>query len=510
MRQRDLGMLLICGIAVLISFQRDPGDGFRVRRAWSLPLDSALYADSSNPQPHEKLPPPLITDIDGDGRNDVVVVTKEPSVKMLSKPPLMHRTGKKGEFLPTGAEHEATLLSSIVRLSTGRQPAALASGYIDPVPSDPVTLRRQVVVVVTQDWTVLCFDERLKLMWEANLQDFVPEDFYHREIAIAITPVGVFKGDRGMVVVSGSTKHQLTVGGDEFWEKHEAQAAAEAAKKAGVPSPTPKIPSAAEPEDEDENPQDELLIEQDIHHFSYYAVEGGRGGLRWSHEAGDYETTVTDDENNLSPQHNYKLDVQSNEQHQDEVDWRQYRDSVLHSLPHSWRRRDDTWLELKHFAKQRRQKPRSTDEAKANAEDSLLPAATVAADIMARPLSAGGNSGSTGPKPSGMLGPFQPPPNVIVAHRADGLDVVHLFSGRMLCQLRLMQGTHADINADGSIDHLYSLAGTPLLSVFFAVRTASHIRSDFGRCPVWLQATTLHHALPTIALLLPLLAPQRT
>jgi hypothetical protein len=56
----------------------------------------------------------------------------------------------------------------------------------------------------------------------------------------------------------------------------------------------------------------------------------------------------------VSPQHNYKLDVQSNEQHQDEVDWRQYRESVLSSLPHSWRRRDDTWLELKHFAKQRR------------------------------------------------------------------------------------------------------------------------------------------------------------
>lgn len=31
-------------------------------------------------------------------------------------------------------------------------------------------------------------------------------------------------------------------------------------------------------ESKPENPQDELLIEQDIHHFSYYAVEGGRGG----------------------------------------------------------------------------------------------------------------------------------------------------------------------------------------------------------------------------------------
>ena len=25
----------------------------------------------------------------------------------------------------------------------------------------------------------------------------------------------------------------------------------------------------------DDNPQDDLLVEQDIHHFSYYALEGG-------------------------------------------------------------------------------------------------------------------------------------------------------------------------------------------------------------------------------------------
>ena len=54
---------------------------------------------------------------------------------------------------------------------------------------------------------------------------------------------------------------------------------------------------------------------QDVHHFSYYAVEGSRGGLRWSHEAGDYETAVMDEDNNLSPQHNYKLDVQVCQSH---------------------------------------------------------------------------------------------------------------------------------------------------------------------------------------------------
>lgn len=477
MRQRDLLVLLTCGLGIFLSFQRDEGDGYRIRRAWSYPLDAGHYADGSKPQPHEKLPPPLVTDVDGDGEMDVVLVTKQPSVKIIAKDELLYRTGKKGDFKPASAQYEATLLSSIVRLSAGRQPAALAAGYIDPPPKDPVTLRRQVIVVVTQDWTVLCFDEKLKLMWESNLQDFVPDDFYHREIGVTITPVGVFKGDRGMVIVAGSTRHELTVGGDEYWEEHEAEAAAEAAAAAGG-DPTkinggPAEDYVDDEDDEIENPQDELLVEQDIHHFSYYAVEGGRGGLRWSHEAGDYETTVMDEDNNLSPQHNYKLDVQSNEQHQDEVDWRQYRDSVMHSLPHSWRRRDDTWLELKHFARQTRQQPvkQSSDS------ESLLYGAAEVAELLARPLSAGASGDSSG-LAGALVGPIAPPPNVIVAHRADGLDVVHLFSGRLLCQVRLMQGTHADVNRDGTIDHMYALAGHDLASRSVHDRIAAGIASS--------------------------------
>ena len=69
-------------------------------------------------------------------------------------------------------------------------------------------------------------------------QDFVPEGFWHKEIAViitpvsshlisshlivshhlpchqvTITPVGVFKGDRGMIIVAGSTGHELTCPG---------------------------------------------------------------------------------------------------------------------------------------------------------------------------------------------------------------------------------------------------------------------------------------------------------
>jgi hypothetical protein len=45
--------------------------------------------------------------------------------------------------------------------------------------------------------------------------------------------------------------------------------------------------------------------------------------------------------------------------------------------------------------------------------------------------------------------------NALVAHLEEGLEIVHLYSGRTLCQLHLPAGQlHADINGDGVMDHI--------------------------------------------------------
>ena len=43
---------------------------------------------------------------------------------------------------------------------------------------------------------------------------------------------------------------------------------------------------------------------------------------------------------------------------------------------------------------------------------------------------------------------------VLLQHQ--GIDVLHLYQGRPLCSLRLSpyHSTHADINGDGTIDHV--------------------------------------------------------
>ena len=49
-------------------------------------------------------------------------------------------------------------------------------------------------------------------------------------------------------------------------------------------------------------------------------------------------------------------------------------------------------------------------------------------------------------------------PNVLVAHLEEGLEVIHLFSGRAVCRLYLPSpGLHADLNGDGIPDHVVAV-----------------------------------------------------
>ena len=60
-------------------------------------------------------------------------------------------------------------------------------------------------------------------------------------------------------------------------------------------------------------------------------------------------------------------------------------------------------------------------------------------------------------------------PNVLVAHLEEGLEAVHLYSGRTLCKLHLPPaGLHADLDGDGVLDHAQARAhGTLILSPKF-------------------------------------------
>lgn len=64
---------------------------------------------------------------------------------------------------------EVSLLPDKLRIATGRRAVAMATGFIDKHYNKREP-RKQVLVVVTSGWSVMCFDHNQQQLWEVNLQ----------------------------------------------------------------------------------------------------------------------------------------------------------------------------------------------------------------------------------------------------------------------------------------------------------------------------------------------------
>ncbi len=55
-------------------------------------------------------------------------------------------------------------------VTEGVKPVAMATGYLQKYQS-MVQVRHQVITLLMADWTVLCLDHNLKLLWKVNVED---------------------------------------------------------------------------------------------------------------------------------------------------------------------------------------------------------------------------------------------------------------------------------------------------------------------------------------------------
>ena len=113
---------------------------------------------------------------------EIVIVTREPKIKVLFFDPAAAQGevssgsgwgggggGNMGGALRLRAE--ASLLLGAVGVRKGRQPVALAAGYTKrrPPSSTSSFTMTQVIVVVTEGFVAMCFDHRLRLLWQRTI-----------------------------------------------------------------------------------------------------------------------------------------------------------------------------------------------------------------------------------------------------------------------------------------------------------------------------------------------------
>lgn len=212
----------------------------------------------------------------------------------------------------------------------------------------------------------------------------------------------------------------------------------------------------------------------DLRHFALYAFAGRSGDRRWSRKNENIQSQPSD-ASVMLPQHNYKLDVHALNSHQPgQFECREFRESILGIMPHHWDRREDTTLQLAHFRKhKRKQVKRTPGKAVINSVNKPIehnPPGKDASNRIARALGKAADMANSNKARKAQRMQYVPTitnhtqvwwvPNVVVVHEKEGIEVVHLASGRTICKLHLNEGgLHADINGDGVLDHVQVVGG---------------------------------------------------
>ncbi len=319
--------------------------------------------------------------------------------------------------------------------------------------------------MVTSEWTVILLDHNLKVLWETSLQDHFSVNYAPMEVTVLIRPHEMLVGDEGVVVVGGRTRRINRDGGD-LGSTFEADTDPSSTSTSSTSTTTSDSETALEKERREAEERNEAKVRSQAGHFSYYALDGRSGTLRWHHELSDFSQNLHEEEV-MHPQRNYKLEVGAGPgKHDGELDWRVFADSLIEQLPFSWQGPEDTRLDMAHFTKgKRRRVAASEDENPPSAAAAVKVPVAHRHDANAKTdswvsgvlLGAGGPRTGLGSRAAAAAALVQP--NVIVARVAEGIEVLHLYTGRPVCKITLFRGVYDDINGDGVIDHAVPIVG---------------------------------------------------
>ena len=122
--------------------------------------------------------------------------------------------------------------------------------------------------------------------------------FEFSEAAAVLTAHTAKDGDRGLVVVGGAMRRR-----DAVAEARARGAPLDFGAKATQSNATAAAAAAAAADDDD-------AAASEAEHFSFYALDGRTGELRWKHEGGGFDRERAG-EDKPRPQHQYKIDVES-------------------------------------------------------------------------------------------------------------------------------------------------------------------------------------------------------
>ena len=308
-------------------------------------------------------------------------------------------------------------------------------------------------MAATRDARAVAFDDGLRELWRAET---APTGRWRAtEASIVVTNEGTEVGDDGLVVVGVRRERRARRGlSDEALRRMTMETRRGRTRGFGGVDAVDEV-------------EREVLEDEEGGEFEYYAFDARTGARRWTETSGE-------DEHRRRAR--ARLSLRNLDD--DEIDGameracRDFRESIVQDgLPHLWRHPVDTKMRLAHF---RRHKSRANamarDKASAGKRKRGAAAAkavpsNAATRAFGRALDALKGESKRRLDDDDAHPPHastharrvrkREPPNVVVSHHAEGIDVLHLYSGVKVCEMKLKSpGLHVDLDGDGVVDHV--------------------------------------------------------
>lgn len=411
--KEHLILILLC---VVIGYLLRSHDTYELRPVWRKRAEFHHFENKKYPIKSEQLPPPLITDLDGDGINEIISITNDLKLSVMTLPDPVSKDEEDRTLPHVAVKHKVTLPHGDPH--TGQQssgwPVVMVSGFTIPYLS-MMQIRHQVVVIVTDKWWVFCYNSSLGLLWQKQLLDFKEkfENYYVKSMGAIVTAHSVKKSDEGLVIVGGSYAHK----------QHAID------EKSDV--------------NQSDTHTEHTIEENKFTHFSTMAHSAKDGTIRWHHLPGEFGEQETKNETDSEP-HHWKLAIKRHRLHVGESPWTFYKHELYKSLPHSWMHLRDTKFSLGRYQK--------IDDAMYKDDDEHGSVSPTRSALDPKHIIGYAYGGQ---RPHSDEEHIKNPNAVIIDHH-NGVEVLNLLTGRPITRLQLPDdgAVYGIMDAEGDVKKL--------------------------------------------------------
>ncbi|XP_005100799.1 uncharacterized protein LOC101859492 [Aplysia californica] len=322
---RELVYACLC---IVLGYLLRVRDSYSLTPMWRKRSEISKFVNGKFTTDVDRNPLPIVTDLEGDGVNEIVLVSNDlVHLNVLAMPLRSEEEDK--TLAHVMVKHKAEMMFKGRSKGHIPRPHTVGVGFIEPYLS-MMQIRKQVIVVVTDDWQVLCYSHELKLLWyqQLPLPSVDLESIEVKSLSVLVSPFTIEKKHKGLVVIAGSFRH-----------------------KTHKPDILAKIKEREE--NKSRNRTLEMPTEEDnetLTHFSTFTLSADDGSLLWKHTAGDFDEQQQNTKGDKA--HHWKLSLHHKRIHKGESPWEEYGSQLNDFWPHMWAENSDTEIFMVRVNKQ--------------------------------------------------------------------------------------------------------------------------------------------------------------